>query len=79
MPDAAIHHVARRHHVRSRFRVGKRGLAKKFQGRIVCDFFSFNHPAMAVAHVFAQANVGDQRDMGKSSLNFADGILNDTL
>jgi hypothetical protein len=63
LPDgghAAIHHVAGRDDVRPGFGVAQGGAGQQGQGGVIghaTAFGLFDDAAMAVAHVFAQANI----------------------
>ena len=66
--DPTIHHVARRHHVHARCRVRECSFDEKLNGLIVENLemvpVDARDTAVAVAHVFAQADVGDRDEVG---------------
>ena len=61
--DAPVHHVARRHHVRAGRSMRERRFYQKFHSLVVenMEVIAVNarDAAVAVAHVFAQADIGD--------------------
>ena len=65
--DATIHHVARRYHVRTCCGVRDGSFDEKLDGLVVenMEMVAVNarDAAVAVAHVFAQADVGDDNEL----------------
>jgi hypothetical protein len=78
-PHPAVHHVARRHHVRSRVGVRGRSLGEQLDGQVVVDLAVANHSAVAVRGVLAQADVGDHHQVGMGVLECSHGHLDDAL
>ena len=61
--DLAVHHPARRDHVRPRRRLGDRGIRIDLQRRIVVDHAMLvDDPAVAVVGVLVDTQVGHQHD-----------------
>src|SRR5439155_20004378 len=79
----AIHHVAGRHNVPARFRVTGRGAGEEFERRVVENFRAApvlaNDAAMAVFHVFAEANVGDDEQLRKFLFQSPHRLLNNAV
>ena len=56
---------------------------QQFQGGVVQDFCApfvlVNDAAMSVRHVFAQAHIGDDQQVGQFLLQQTDGLLDDAV
>ena len=76
---AAVHHVGRRHDVGAGLGVADRHLGEQFERHVVDDLAVLHHPAMAVVHVLAQADVGDHDQVGCLVFDGAHGELHDAL
>src|ERR1700683_72864 len=77
--DAAVHHVRRRDDVGASARVGQGFARKELQRFIVEDFTVANHATMAMAGVFAHADVGDDQQFQIGVPNSVDGALNGSI
>ena len=63
--DAAVHHVAGRHHVGAGCGVTDSGVGQQFHRRIVVHAaVGRQQAAVAVVGVFAQADIGDDHEIG---------------
>ncbi len=76
---AAVHHVAGRDDIGARARVRHRGLRQPLERGIVLHFAIHNQSAMAVAGVFAIADVGHHQQLRDFALHRADGLLHDAV
>ena len=77
---AAVHHVGGGHHVGTGGGMAHGGLGQQFQGGVVEHRAAGGQDAaVAVAHVFAQADVGDDVERGPAMLEAAHGFLYDTV
>jgi hypothetical protein len=81
--DAAIHHVAGSDEVGAGFGMADGGAREKFEGGVVQDFgvraVAFDDAAMTVAHVFAEANVGNDEEFRQRFFQRANCLLNDAV
>lgn len=75
--NAAVHHVGRRHHVRTGLDMAEGGLGKQFQRGIVHHFAAgvafLQNAAMTVRSVFAQTHVGHNLQIRPLRLKHTDG------
>ena len=55
--DPSVHHVRRRHHIRTGFGVGKRGPGQKVQGGVIVDMPLVHKAAMPVVRILAEADI----------------------
>ncbi len=81
--DPAVHHIARRDDVGSGGGVGKRAFHEQLDALVVQDVEMVavdpSYAAVAVAHVFAQADIGDDEELGTFGLDCADRMLHDAI
>ena len=77
--NPAIHHVRGRHHVGPGLGMGKRGPGKHLQGGVVVHHIINEYPAMAMAGIFAQADIGTDRQLWRRVLQLLDGPLDDAV
>ena len=81
--NAAVHHVGRRHHVRTGLDMAEGGLGKQFQRGIVHHFAAgvafLQDAAMTVRSVFAQTHVGHNLQIRPLRLKHTDGALHDAV
>ncbi len=77
--DPAVHHVRRRHHIRTRFGVGKGLPAEKFESGIVIHLAVPDRSAMAVVGVLAHADIGDDREAGNMLFQLPDSFLHHSV
>ena len=81
--NAAVHHVGRRHHVRTGLDMAEGGLGKQFQRGIVHHFAAgvafLQNAAMTVRSVFAQTHVGHNLQIRPLRLKHTDGALHDAV
>ncbi len=81
--DAAVHHVAGRDDVGAGFGVAGGGAGEEFERGVVQDadaaFVALDDAAMAVRHVFAQADVGDDQQFRQFLFEQAHGLLDDAV
>jgi hypothetical protein len=75
----AVHHPARRHDVRARVRVCHCDAAEDLQGGVVVDTTVAENTTMAVAGVFAAADVGEEEEIGMARAEPAQGALHDAV
>jgi hypothetical protein len=85
-PDGAhpaVHHVAGRDDVGTGFCVTDRRAGEQGEGWIVqharATRVALHDAAMPVAHVFAQADIGDDQQAGQFFLQQPDGLLDDAV
>ncbi len=80
---ASIHHVAGRDEIRAHLGMTGRSASQQFQRGIVQYRDGFASPlydaAMAVLHIFAQADVCDDKQFGQLALEQLDRLLDDTI
>src|SRR2546421_5768677 len=76
---APVHHVGGRDHVGAGVRVRHRGTREQLEGRIVAHRTVLDHAAVAVARVFAEADVGDDEQVRHGVLHRAHGLLHDAV
>ena len=78
-PDAAIHHVARSNEICAGLSVRNRGLGDQFDTFVIQDMKMFaidsGHTAVAVAHVFTKAHIGDYGQSWCALFDLADRVL----
>ena len=81
--DAAVHHVARRDQIGPGGSVGERGLHEQLDAFVVQDMEMVavdpGDAAMAVAHVFAKTDIGNDEQLGAFGLDRADRLLHDAI
>ena len=77
--NAAIHHVAGRHHVRAGGRVAGGGFGEELEGGVVQNLAVMHDAAMAMRSVFAQADVGNDQERGQFFFQQAHGFLHDAV
>jgi len=77
--DAPVHHVRGRDDVRPRCGVRDRRAGQQVQRRVVQDALARHDPAVSVGHVFAQADVGEDEQIGVVCLQGADRLLHDAF
>ena len=78
LPDRAnptVHHVRGRHEVGPGHRVRQRHLHQVRHGHVVDDLFAVEDAAVTVRRVLAQADVGDDDQVGNVPFHLADGGL----
>ena len=68
-----------RHDVGAGAGVGKRGLGQPLERGVVIHVVVFDETAVAVAGVFAIADVGDDQQLGGFAAHGADGVLHDAV
>ena len=80
---AAIHHITRRDDVRAGLNVTCSGARQQLKRRIIKDlrarFGLLHDTAMAVFHVFAQADIGKDQQLRKLPFQQANGALHDAI
>ena len=74
-PDASIHHVGRRHHVRSGLNVRQRRTLQQLERQVVDNVLPLHDSAMAVVSIFAQTDVGDHDKPWRCLFDGAHGLL----
>ena len=77
--DAAVHHVARRHGVRARLDVARRRAREQLERLVVLHLAVAQHAAVAVARVLAEADVGDEHEVGLLDRERTQGELHDAV
>ena len=81
--DAAVHHIAGRHHVGADLRVRQRGFYQKIDCLIVEHMemiaVDARHAAMSVAHVFTQTNIRDDDDFRTFLFDRSHRFLHDSI
>ncbi len=82
-PIAPVHHVARSHEVRAGGGMRQRSFCQQLDRLVIQDMEMLavdpGHAAMAMAHVFAQANIRDYDQLRASGLDRANGLLHDAV
>ena len=78
-PHAAVHHVGGRHDVGARAGVRNGGLGQPLEGGVVIHVAVLDVAAVAVAGVFAIADVGDDQQALGLPADGADGALHDAV
>jgi hypothetical protein len=58
--------------------VGEGHLGEELAGCVVVDLVVFDYAAMAVVGVFAEANVGDNKEVRRSLFDFLYGALDNS-
>ena len=76
---AAVHHVAGGDEVGAALGVRHGHLGEQLEGDVVDDLAVLHHAAVAVVHVLAEADVGDDHEVGELVLDGAHGHLHDAL
>ena len=78
--DPAVHHVARSDDVGTGLGLGDRSTGEKLERQVVVDLAVLTQDAaVPVACVLAQAEVGDDQEIGMLGLDRARGGLDDPL
>lgn len=81
--DAAVHHIAGGDDIGAGFGVADGGFGEELEGGVILDgpvgAFFFDNAAVAVAHVFAEADVGNDEEIGEFLFEEADGLLDDAI
>ena len=74
-PDAAVHHVARRHHVGAGLGLRHRHAREDLERRVVDDLAVLQDAVVAVAGVGIHGHVGDHGQIWLGSFDFSHGPL----
>ena len=81
--DAAVHHVARRDKIGAGGGVRERGFHEQFHALVIQDMEMVavdpRDSAMAVAHVFAETDIGDDEQIGAFGLDRTNRLLHDAI
>jgi hypothetical protein len=77
--DAPVHHVARAHGVGSGLGVADGRPREQLERKVVDDLPLVDHPAVAMGHVLAETDIGEEHELGHPLAQGAQRLLDDAV